>query len=146
MATNVIEGSLTVLDKGATFTNGRGSLTVQGKIVQPITVTAVTAATTLTAATVINGLFDCAGSGPYTLTLDTAALILAAQPNFSTGISCQFWVRNRSGGTLTVAVASGITSATGNTLTVADSSTRGFILYATSASAITVYSMHVSAH
>ncbi len=62
------------------------------------------------------------------LTLPTAALIVAGLPGCAIGDSFQFIVSNRSGGVETVVIGANGTSVTGNTLTIADGSTKTFLV------------------
>jgi len=124
----------------------------------PASITASTGggAVTLTAAQVLGGLLVVDTQDAQTATLPTATLMAAALPGgVQVGSSVLFYVRNVGDSTLTIAVGTGITSATGNTLTVATVSTRMFLLRCTavalssdpaSAYTFTLYSIGVSAH
>ena len=111
---------------------------------------------TLTAAQVLGGLLIVDTQDAQTATLPTAALLTAALPGpLQVGQTFDFDVRNTGDSTLTIAVGTGITSATGNTLTIATLSTRRFKLRCTavpltsdpsSAATFTLYSVGVSLH
>lgn len=110
---------------------------------------------TVTAADVLGGFIIGTKAGAATLTLPTAALLNAAIPGASVGRSFEFFVRNTGNNTYTMAVGTGGTSATGNTLTVATVNTRTFLLRITgvangsdpaSSDSYTLYSTGVSAH
>lgn len=110
---------------------------------------------TVTAAELLGGLLIDTKNGAVTLTLPTAALLIAAIPGAAAGVSFVFYVRNTGNNTTTVAVGTGGTSVSGNTLTVATLSTRMFLLRVTgvqsdavvgSADAYALYSLGVSLH
>jgi hypothetical protein len=113
-------------------------------------------AVTLTAAEVLGGLLVVDTQDAQTATLPTATLIAAALPGgIQVGSSVQFYVRNVGDSVLTIAVGAGITSATGNTLTIAAVTTRPFLLRCTavavssdpaSAYTFTLYSLGVGLH
>lgn len=110
---------------------------------------------TVTAADLLGGLILATKAGAATITLPTAILLNAAIPAPAVGRSFEFFVRNTGNNTYTVAVGSGGTSASGNTLTVATLSTRVFLLRITgvangvdpsSSDSYTLYSTGVSLH
>lgn len=110
---------------------------------------------TVTAADLLGGLILATKAGAATITLPTATLLNAAIPGAAVGKSFEFYVRNTGNNTYTVAVGTGGTSASGNTLTVATVSTRIFLLRITgvangsdptSSDTYTLYSLGVSAH
>ena len=110
---------------------------------------------TVTASDLLGGLILGTKAGAATITLPTAALLNAAIPAPAVGRSFEFFVRNTGNNTYTVAVGTGGTSASGNTLTVATLSTRIFLLRITgvavgsdptSSDAYTLYSIGVSLH
>lgn len=120
-----------------------------------VTVTSYADTATVTAAELLGGLLIDTKNGAVTLTLPTAALLNAAIPGPAVGTSFDFAVRNTGNNTTTVAVGTGGTSASGNTLTVATVSTRLFKLLVTgvasdtvpgSSDSYTLYSLGVSAH
>lgn len=119
------------------------------------TVTALADTATVTAAQLLGGMLTATKNGTSTLTLPTAAAINALIPGVGVGCFFDFLVRNTGNNTATVAVGTGITSATGNTLTVATVNTRLFRLVCTgvansgvvgSADSYDLYSLGVSAH
>lgn len=119
------------------------------------TVTSYADTATVTAAELLGGLLIDTKNGAATLTLPTAALLNAAIPGPAVGTSFEFAVRNTGNNTATVAVGTGGTSASGNTLTVATVNTRLFLLRVTgvasesvvgSTDTYTLYSLGVSAH
>lgn len=127
----------------------------QSLVYPTVTATSYSADATVTAAELLGGLLIDTKNGAVTLTLPTAALLNAAIPGAATGCSFEFAVRNTGNNTCTVAVGTGGTSATGNTLTVATVNTRLFLLRVTgvasdgvpgSSDSYTLYSMGVSAH
>ncbi len=110
---------------------------------------------TVTASDLLGGLILGTKAGAATITLPTAALLNAAVPGAALGKSFLFYVRNTGNNTYTVAVGTGGTSATGNTLTVATLSTRIFRVVITavakgddpaSTDTYTLYSLGVSLH
>ncbi len=110
---------------------------------------------TVTAAELLGGLLIETKAGAATLTLPTAALLNAALPGAAVGKCVCFYVKNTGNNTTTVAVGTGGTSFSGNTLTVATLSTRQFLLRITAVSnsvdpastdTYTLYSMGVSLH
>ncbi len=118
-------------------------------------VTSLSDTATITAAQLLGGLLIATKNGTSTLTLPTSALINAAIPGVGVGCSFDFQVRNTGNNTATLAVGTGITSASGNTLTVATVSTRLFRLICTgvanpgvagSTDSYDLYSLGVSAH
>jgi hypothetical protein len=119
------------------------------------TVTTYPSDATITAAELLGGLLVDTEAGASTFTLPTAALLAAAIPGIAVGLSFMFALRNTGNNTATVAVGTGITSASGNTLTVATVNTRIFLLICTgvasdsvpgSAYTFDLYSLAVSAH
>ena len=110
---------------------------------------------TVTTTELLGGLLIDTKNGAATLTLPTAALLNAAVPGAQAGKSFVFYVRNTGNNTATVAVGTGGTSASGNTLTVATVSTRIFLVLITAVSnsvdpsstdTYTLYSLGVSQH
>ncbi len=110
---------------------------------------------TVTAADLLGGLIIGTKAGAATITLPTATLLNAAIPGAAVGKSFEFAVRNTGNNTYTVAVGTGGTSASGNTLTVATLSTRFFRIIVTavangqdpsSSDTYTLYSLGVSLH
>ena len=110
---------------------------------------------TVTTTELVGGLLIDSKNGAETLTLPTAALLNAGVPGAQAGKSFVFYVRNIGNNTTTVAVGTGGTSASGNTLTVATLSTRIFLLVITavasgdnpsSSDTYTLYSLGVSLH
>lgn len=119
------------------------------------TVTSYSDTATVTATELLGGLLIDTKNGAATLTLPTAALLNAAVPAAAAGKGFVFYVRNTGNDTCTVAVGTGGTSASGNTLTIATLSTRLFLLLITgvasdgvvgSADTYTLYSLGVSLH
>ncbi len=110
---------------------------------------------TVTAADLLGGLILATKNGAATITLPTATLLNAAIPAPAVGRCFEFFVRNTGNNTYTVAVGTGGTSASGNTLTVATVNTRSFLLRITGVAIVsdptttdtyTLYSTGVSAH
>jgi hypothetical protein len=105
---------------------------------------------TLTTAQMIVPLLDRTGSSTPTDTTPTAAALVAALPGVKAGSSFEWSYRNRGSGTATLAGGTGVTSATGNTLTVATLHTRRFLIVFVTVTpgseAITIYSLGDSAH
>ncbi len=110
---------------------------------------------TVTVSDLLGGFILATKAGAATITLPTAALLNAAIPAPAVGRSFEFFVRNTGNNTYTVAVGTGGTSATGNTLTVATVNTRTFLLRITGVAkaddptttdSYTLYSTGVSAH
>lgn len=65
---------------------------------------------TLTAAQHVNGIISQAGTpGAFSLTMPTAALIVAAIPNCQIGSSYEFIIVNHGDGAITVVIGSGMT-------------------------------------
>jgi hypothetical protein len=119
------------------------------------TVTTYPSDATITAAELLGGLLIDTEAGASTFTLPTATLLNAALPGPAVGTSFVFYLRNTGNNTATVAVGTGGTSATGNTLTVATVNTRIFLIRVTgvanasdptSSDSYTLYSLGVSAH
>lgn len=119
------------------------------------TVTTYADTATVTAAELLGGMVIDSKNGAVSLTLPTAAALNAAIPGVGVGCFFDFLVRNTGNNTATVVVGTGITSVTGNTLTVATVSTRLFRLVCTgvansgvagSADSYDLYSLGVSAH
>lgn len=124
-------------------------------VYQTVTATSYADSATVTTAELLGGLLIDTKNGAETLTLPTAALVNAAVPGAAVGKSFVFYVRNTGNNTTTVAVGTGGTSASGNTLTIATVNTRLFLLLITavangadpsSSDAYTLYSLGVSAH
>lgn len=137
------------------FTPAQGFADFSSLVYPTYTVTTYPDTATVTAAEVLGGLLIETKAGAATLTLPTAALLNAAIPGAAVGKSFEFYVRNTGNNTTTVAVGTGGTSASGNTLTVATVSTRIFLLRVTAVSngsdpsstdTYTLYSLGVSAH
>jgi hypothetical protein len=119
------------------------------------TVTTYPSDATITVAELLGGFFVDTEAGASTFTLPTATAINAAVPAPAVGMFFDFYLRNTGNNTATVAVGTGITSATGNTLTVATVNTRQFRLLCTGVrnqgagtgtDSYTLYSLGVSAH
>lgn len=119
------------------------------------TPTTYAADATVTPTELLGGVLIDSKNGAETLTLPTAALINAAVPGAAVGKSFEFFVRNIGNNTTTVAVGTGGTSVSGNTLTVATLSTRFFLLRITaiangadpsSTDTYDLYSLGVSLH
>lgn len=115
----------------------------------------LTATAVLTTAQLLGGLIVQTTNGATNNTLPTAAQLNAAIPAPAVGMSFEFAVRNEGNNTATVVVGTGITSRTGNTLTVATVNTRLFRLVCTgvatpavagSVDTYDLYSLGVSAH
>lgn len=137
------------------FTPSQGFPVFSSLIYQKRTVTSYPDTATVTAAEVLGGYLIETKAGAATLTLPTAALLNAAIPGPAVGLSFEFYVRNTGNNTTTVAVGTGGTSVTGNTLTVATVNTRLFLLRITgvatdavggSTDSYDLYSLGVSAH
>lgn len=75
-----------------------------------------TANATLTPANVLNGLCVLTGGAALTFTLPTAATLVAALPGVQVNSSFRTLFRNTNSGSATLAVSTGATSASGNTL------------------------------
>lgn len=119
------------------------------------TVTTYPADATVTAAELLGGMIIDSEDGAASFTLPTAAALNAAIPGVGVGCFFDFLLRNVGNNTATVVVGTGITSVTGNTLTVATVSTRLFRLVCTgvanpgvvgSTDSYDLYSLGVSAH
>lgn len=137
------------------YTPQQGFADFSTLVYQTFTVTSYADTATVTAAELLGGLLIDTKNGAVTLTLPTAALLNAAVPGAAVGKAFVFYVRNTGNDTTTVAVGTGGTSATGNTLTVATVNTRMFLLRITgvangsdptSSDSYTLYSLGVSAH
>lgn len=84
---------------------------------------AATAAATLTAAELMDGLVTVAGTpGSFTLTTPTAAQLAAAWPEAVVGSSFEFCIDNAGDGTVTLAAGTGVTLT--QTATVATTKSR----------------------
>lgn len=137
------------------YTPQQGFPVLAGLSLPFITVTTYTDTATVTAAELLGGLLIDTKNGAATLTLPTAALLNAALQAPVAGRSFEFAVRNTGNNTCTVAVGTGGTSASGNTLTIATVSTRPFLLRVTgvanasdptSSDSYTLYSMGIGLH
>ena len=137
------------------FTPAQGFSSFSSLVYPTYTVTSYPDTATVTPAEVLGGLLIETKAGAATLTLPTATLMNAALPGPHVGQSFEFYVRNTGNNTTTVAVGTGGTSATGNTLTIATLSTRLFLLRVTavakgddptSTDTYTLYSLAVSLH
>ena len=137
------------------FTPNQGFQDFSTLVYPTFTVTTYPDTATVTAADLLGGFILATKAGAATLTLPTAALLNAAIPAAAVGRCFEFFVRNTGNNTYTMAVGTGGTSATGNTLTVATLSTRTFLLRITgvvngsdptSTDSYTLYSTGVSLH
>lgn len=137
------------------FTPQQGFPDFSSLVYETRTVTTYPDSATVTAAELLGGLLIDSKAGAETLTLPTAALLNAAIPAAAVGKSFVFYVRNTGNNTTTVAVGTGGTSVTGNTLTVATLSTRIFLVRITavansvdpsSSDSYDLYSLGVSLH
>lgn len=153
-STSSTTGSLTTaggLGVAGSATIG-GTFSSAGPVLSQVTVSATkTSAATLTASEVVSGLAIVdPTSASFTLTLPTAALIVAAIPNATVNTCFYYRLRSITGGanTVTLAAGTGVTLATGNTNTVSGGSTRTFMLVLTNVAtpAITAYSLGTSVH
>ncbi len=113
----------------------------------PVTVTTATSVT-LTAGQVLNGIIlEDPNGGAATATLPTAVLMVAACQGAQIGTTIRFMVRNTADASevLTIAVGTGGTSQSGNTLTIAQNAQKEFLLRFTGVTpgneAYTLYSM-----
>lgn len=95
---------------GPLFTN---QVVMKGGNVQTVS---TTAAATLTAANILNELCVFTGGAALTFTLPTAAILVAALPGIQVNSSFRCIFRNTNSGSATLAVSTGATSASGNTL------------------------------
>lgn len=137
------------------YTPQQGFPVFNSLVYEGYTVTSYADTATVTAAELLGGLLIDTKNGAATLTLPTATLLNEAVPGAAPGVSFWFAVRNTGNNTATVAVGTGGTSASGNTLTVATLSTRLFLLRITgkanaadpsTSDSYTLYSMGVSLH
>lgn len=137
------------------FTPQQGFPDFSSLVYESRTVTSYSDTATVTTTELLGGLLIDTKNGAATLTLPTAALLNAAIPAAAAGKSVVFYVRNTGNNTCTVAVGTGGTSASGNTLTIATLSTRMFLLLITavakgddpsSSDTYTLYSLGVSLH
>lgn len=137
------------------FTPNQGFASFSTLVYPTFTATSYPDSATVTAAELAGGLLIETKAGAATLTLPTATLLFATVPGAAVGKSFIFFVRNTGNNTTTVAVGTGGTSVTGNTLTVATVSTRIFLLRVTgvtngsnpsSSNTYDLYSLGVSAH
>jgi hypothetical protein len=137
------------------FTPQQGFPDFTSLVYENRTVTSYADTATVTAAELLGGVLIDTKNGAVTLTLPTATLLNAAVPAAAVGKSFVFYVRNTGNNTTTVAVGTGGTSVTGNTLTVATVSTRIFMVRITgvlkgddpsSSNSYDLYSLGVSAH
>lgn len=97
---------------------------------------------TLTAAMISGGgavYHTSTGGTTPTLTMPTAAAIIAANPSFSIGQEYTLRFINANSGTATIAAGAGIT--TSGTLTLATNTTRDFVISYTAAGALTMTSV-----
>lgn len=137
------------------FTPSQGFPVFSSLVYENRTVTSFSTGATITAAQLLGGLLIDTENGAQNMQLPTAALLNAAVPGAAVGASFMFYVRNTGNNTATVVVGTGITSASGNTLTVATVNTRKFLLRCTgvasdavvgSTDSYALYSLGVSAH
>lgn len=105
---------------------------------------------TLNTAQVLSDMLLILGGTTLTATLPTAAQLVAAIPGVFVNSAIRFMIRNGNSGTLTVAVGTGITSATGNTLTVATVHAKGLFIQFTNVTpgseACTLYTTYDTAY
>lgn len=130
--------SLTMNDTGITGTGGvpgsaSGCIAPSGPLFEFGVAAAVSTvgAATLTVGNVLSGLIVRSGtqSAGFTDTLPTAAQLVASAPGIKIGAQFGFFVRNTCATyTETIAVGTGITSAAGNTLTIATDNQKQFLL------------------
>lgn len=137
------------------FTPNQGFQSFTTLVYPTYTVTTYPDLATVTAAELLGGLLIETKAGAATLTLPTATLLNAALPGAAVGKSFEFYVRNTGNNTTTVAVGTGGTSVSGNTLTIATLSTRLFLLRVTgvakgddptTSDSYALYSLGVSLH
>ncbi len=119
------------------------------------TVTTYPSDATITVTELLGGMLIDTEAGAASFTLPTATQINAAIPAPAVGKTFDFCLRNTGNNTATLVVGTGITSASGNTLTVATVSTRLFRLRCTGVASegagtgtdtYDLYSLGVSAH
>lgn len=107
-----------------------------------VTTDTTAGAVTYTAAQLLGGLIlrDPNGAGRSDVT-PTAALIIAALPEYQVGSSFEFVIRNDADAaeTITLTAGSGVTLS--GTMTIAQSNAKRFLAVITSASAVTIYSL-----
>lgn len=141
------------------LTNANGVLFSAGAVIETVpsvesaTVQSSASATgiTLTAANLLNQIFDRTNAGSsQTDTTPTAALLVAAVPGVQANTSIYWSYRNRSANTVTLGAGTGVTLATGNTNTIATVNTRAFLVVFTAvgagSEAVSIYSLGSSAH
>ncbi len=147
-------GTTTDANVGIQITpKGTGSITTTAPLVYGANIPNVSAATgqTLTAAQVLNQVLDRSGANAgQTDTFPTAAALVAGATGCIGNTAIEWTYRNRSANSITLSLAvAGITSATGNTLTIANATARQFIIQFNNCSsgfeAATVWSIGTSA-
>ena len=150
------QSSSTSTPTGTGYSPLRGEPTMGSVPIPTLVVTTIAAAATatITAAQMLGGLVLQAGiSGGTTSTFDTAANIIAAIPGAAVNSSFQFDILNTAASayTITVAGGTGVTTATGATLTIAYLTGKRFLVLVTElpksaagitqAPAVTIYSL-----
>ena len=90
-------------------------------------------------------VFDNTGTTPATLTTDTAANIIAANPGWQVGQSYMLRIRNDSGSANTATIAGGTGVTVTGTATIAQYVARDFVVTYTGASAVTLQNVGDSA-
>jgi hypothetical protein len=137
------------------FTPNKGYGVLSGPNLPLVTVTTFASDSAVTPAQVLGGLIIDTEAGAASFTLPTATELNAAINGPVVGTAIDFALRNTGNNTATLVVGTGITSASGNTLTVATLSTRHFKLVCTgvlsasvegSSNTYALYSMGVSLH
>lgn len=137
------------------FTPQQTNPDFESLVYETYTPTTYTDSATVAASELLGGILIDTKNGAATLTLPTAALLNAAVPGAAVGKSVKFYVRNTGNNTCTVAVGTGGTSVSGNTLTVATVNTRMFLLRITgvansvdptTSDSYDLYSLLVAAH
>jgi len=104
---------------------------------------------TLTRAHVLGGFIIFPAGGAETLTLPTAALLLAGLPGAKVGAAIEFTVRNTAGAANTATVAAGTGGTVSGTATIAQNNSKRFLLVftnVTNSPAYTAYSLGTVVH
>lgn len=133
---------------GVFFNNGQTTRFFGGPALPStfIATTNTASAQTLTAGQVAGGIvFDDPNGGAQTLTLPTAALLVAAIPGVQVGSTLRLAVRNTADANETVTVAAGTGGTTSGTMTIAQNAQKEFLIrftgVALGSEAYIVYSM-----
>jgi hypothetical protein len=133
------------------FTPAIANPSFSTQTVEQLTFTTLGAgAQTLTAAEILGGFIAGTPTAAANYTTDTAANIVAAIPNAQVGSAIQFTLRNKAAGayTITLVAGTGVTLNSGDTMTVAESNQKNFLVVVTAlpnyqgiGATVTIYSM-----